>query len=88
MSHAHGNLLGILCLVFGALGERTVPDERARGSVSRWLRIGSVAMPAGFFVGGILSSEGDPSLGVLLVPLGGVCLLYALVRAGLAARRA
>jgi len=88
LAHAHGNLLGILCLVFGALGERTVPDERARGSVSRWLRIGSVAMPAGFFVGGILSSEGDPSLGVLLVPLGGVCLLYALVRAGLAARRA
>ena len=86
LAHAHGNLLGVLCLVFGALGERTVPDEPARRSVSRWLRIGSVAMPAGFFLGGILSYEGDPSLGILLVPLGGLCLLFALVRAGLAAR--
>jgi hypothetical protein len=43
-------------------------------------------MPIGFFLGGILNSEGDPSLGILLVPLGGLCLLVALVRTALAAR--
>lgn len=44
-------------------------------------------MPLGFFLGGILNFEGDPSLGILLVPLGGLCLLYALLRAALIARR-
>ena len=38
LAHAHGNLLGILCLVFGGLGERCVPDEAARARVSRALR--------------------------------------------------
>jgi hypothetical protein len=87
LAHAHGNLLGILCLAFAALGERAVPEERARVSVSRWLRIGAATMPAGFFLGGILGYEGDPSLAILLVPFGGACLLYALVRAALAALR-
>jgi hypothetical protein len=87
LAHAHGNLLGILCLTFAALGER-IPDAGARGSISRWLRAGSLLLPVGFFLGGILNSEGDPSLGILLVPAGAVCLLVALVRAGLAARRA
>jgi hypothetical protein len=86
LAHAHGTLLGILCLVFASVGERTVPDAPARRSISRWLRIGAAAMPVGFFLGGILGHEGDPSLGILLVPFGGGCLLVALVRAGLAAR--
>ena len=83
LAHAHGNLLGILCLVFASIGERAIPDEKARRSISRWLRIGAVSMPLGFFLGGILNFEGDPSLGILLVPLGGLCLLYALLRAAL-----
>ena len=87
LAHAHGNLLGILCLVFAALGERAIPDERARASISRWLCIGAVSMPLGFFLGGILNYEGDPSLGILLVPAGGLCLLYALLRAALVASR-
>jgi hypothetical protein len=88
LAHAHGNLLGILCLAFAAVGERAIPEPRLRGSVSRWLRVGAVAMPVGFFLGGIRAYEGDPSYGILLVPIGGACLLYALVRAALASRRA
>ncbi len=86
LAHAHGNLLGILCLFFGALGERTIADENKRASIAKWLSFGSVAMPLGFFLGGVLNSEGDPSLGIVLVPIGGVCLLVALVRAALASR--
>lgn len=86
LAHAHGNLLGILCLFYGALGERTVPDEIKRTSIARWLSVGAVMMPLGFFLGGVLNSEGDPSLGILLVPIGGVCLLVALVRAALVSR--
>jgi len=88
LAHAHGNVLGVLCLVYALLAERWVPDESTRCAVSRWLRAGSALMPLGFFAGGILNFEGDPSLGVVLVPVGGVCLLVALLRAALAARSA
>ena len=37
-------------------------------------------MPLGFFLGGILNSEGDPSLGIALVPVGAALLVVALVR--------
>ena len=79
LAHAHGTLLGILCLVFTLLAERHVP-EAIRSSVARQLRWGAVLMPAGFFLGGILNSEGDPSLGIALVPLGALLLVVALVR--------
>jgi hypothetical protein len=79
LAHAHGTLLGILCLVFAALAERHVP-ERIRAGVARQLRWGAVLMPLGFFLGGVLNSEGDPSLGILLVPIGALLLIVALVR--------
>ena len=81
LAHAHGTLLGILCLVFAALAERHVASDDARRKIARDLRAGAVLMPLGFFLGGILNSEGDPSLGIVLVPLGAVFLLVALVRA-------
>ena len=80
LAHAHGTLLGILCLVFAALAERNVP-EASRLSIARLVSWGAVLMPLGFFVGGILNSEGDPSLGIALVPLGAALLIVALVRA-------
>jgi hypothetical protein len=79
LAHAHGTLLGILCLVFAALAERNVP-EATRPSVARFLSWGAILMPLGFFLGGILNSEGDPSLGIALVPVGAVLLVVALAR--------
>jgi hypothetical protein len=87
LAHAHGNVLGILCLAFVALGERTSSDPVRRAGVARWLVPGCVLMPFGFLLGGVMNSEGDPSLGILLVPAGGVCLLVALVLAARAAAR-
>ena len=85
LAHAHGTMLGIVCLVFAALAERQIA-EASRPSIGRQLAWGSVLMPLGFFLGGILNSEGDPSLGIVLVPIGALLLLLALVRAALAAR--
>ncbi len=79
LAHAHGTLLGILCLVFAALAERNVP-EASRTSIARLIAWGAVLMPLGFFLGGILNSEGDPSLGIALVPVGAALLIVALVR--------
>ena len=83
LAHAHGGVLGLLCLVYGSVAERWL-DAARRESIATTLRWGAVLMPVGFFAGGVLNSEGDPSLGILLVPVGAVLLLIALLRAGLA----
>jgi hypothetical protein len=79
LAHAHGTLLGLLCLVFTALAERYVA-EPVRQTVARQIALGATLMPLGFFLGGILNSEGDPSLGIVLVPAGALLLVLALVR--------
>jgi hypothetical protein len=82
LAHAHGNLLGILCLVFALLGPRLVAGATQR-RVDTWLSLGAVLMPLGFLLGGVLNSEGDPSYGIVLVPFGGVCVFVALVVTGI-----
>jgi hypothetical protein len=85
LAHAHGNLLGILCLVFVSLGESISQDAARRARLATWLAVGAVLMPLGFLLGGVKSSESDPSLAILLVPCGGLALLVALVGAAHAA---
>jgi hypothetical protein len=79
LAHAHGTLLGMLCLVFSVVADKHLVDP-ARASIARLVRWGAVLMPVGFFAGGILNSEGDPSLGVVIVPIGAALLVVALVR--------
>jgi hypothetical protein len=43
----------------------------------------SVLMPGGFLLGGIWVYAGDPGLGILLVPVGGVLLFAAVLCAAL-----
>jgi hypothetical protein len=86
LAHAHGTLLGILCLVFAAVAEAHVAAP-IRGRVAAMIRWGAVLMPLGFFLGGVLNSEGDPSLGILLVPVGALLLVVALVRIALYPRQ-
>ncbi|MCY3003543.1 MAG: hypothetical protein NTV21_17245 [Planctomycetota bacterium] len=85
LAHAHGTLLALLLLAFVAVAERHLKEER-HAAIARDLRIGAIAMPLGFFLGGILNGEGDPSLFVALVPVGALFLVVALVRATLATR--
>lgn len=83
LAHAHGTLLGVVCLVFSALADAHVAAG-IRASVARQLRWGALLMPVGFLSGGILNSESDPSLGVLLAPVGAALLVAALLRMALA----
>ena len=80
LAHAHGTLLAILNLVFGVLS-RDMLDGSSRRVVlaSRCFLGATLLIPAGFFLGGVTFYEGDPSLGVLLVPPGAVLLLVAVL---------
>ncbi len=79
LAHAHGTLLALVNIVFG-LCLRVAPELTAgrEATISPALIAASIVMPAAFFLGGIGFFEGDPGLGVLLVPVGAVLLIVAL----------
>ena len=58
-----------------------VPAWRARKRTiaSTSLLAAGVLMPGGFFLGGVWVYGGDPGLGILLVPVGGVLLFVAVL---------
>ena len=78
LAHAHGTLLALVHVSFGLAMRATPPPALPHlGLISRSLVAASVLLPGGFFLGGIAFYSGDPGLGVLLVPVGGVLLLFA-----------
>jgi hypothetical protein len=89
LAHAHGTLLALVHLGFAAAA-RAIPDwpARPRGAASLGLRGAGLLMPAGFFLGGVWARGGDPGVGILLVPVGGVMLFVAVLLAALASKHA
>jgi hypothetical protein len=79
LAHAHGTLLGLINVAFGATGVRCLASESARARASWLLRAGATAVPAGFFLGGLAPAEGDPSLFIVLVPAGALLMLAGAV---------
>ena len=84
LAHAHGTLLALVQLGF-AFTVLQVPAWRARPRTiaSTSLLAAGVLMPGGFFLGGVWVYAGDPGLGILLVPVGGVLLFVAALLAAL-----
>lgn len=80
LAHAHGALVGVLHVLYGL----TLRSAPASSRTSQCLTLAGLLLPAGFFLGGIGIHGGDPGLGVLLVPVGGVLLVTALIRVALA----
>jgi len=80
LAHTHGTLLSLIHLVF-AVTTRMTPagDAGRRRLASSCLMSSSVLLPGGFLLGGIFLRAGDPGVGVLLVPVGGVLLLGAVL---------
>jgi len=78
LAHAHGTLLGLVNIAF-ALTVRLLPEwpARERGVASLCLRSATLLLPAGFFLGGLFIYSGDPGLGILLVPVGGLLLVVS-----------
>jgi membrane protein DedA with SNARE-associated domain len=79
LAHAHGTLLAVVNIAAG-LTARTVERFTLRSSVSFALIWAAILLPAGFFLGGIVIYDGDPGLGVWLVPIGAALLFYSIAR--------
>jgi hypothetical protein len=79
LAHAHGVLLGLVNIAFAVtLQSRGMRAEKAR-ITSASLLGASVLLPGGFLLGGIVVYGGDPSLGVLLTPVGAALLIVAVL---------
>ena len=87
LAHAHGTLLGLVNLAFAAtlrvLGAWPATRQRLASAA---LLGATVLMPAGFFLGGLFIYAGDPGLGVVLVPVGGLLLFAAILLTALAVK--
>jgi hypothetical protein len=82
LAHAHGIGLSLVQLGFAAsIGLAADLAGRLR-SAGRLLDGATMLIPAGFFLGGVVTYEGDPGLGVVLVPVGALLLVGAVGRVG------
>jgi len=86
LAHAHGTLLGLVHLAFAVSLPFLRLDSRRLRLASRSLVGASALLPGGFFLAGIRFYQGDPGLGIILVPVGAVLLLLTsgLTAAGVA----
>lgn len=77
LAHAHGALLSLVHLgaavTFDWLGKRA--SSQAAPLVSFYLTGALVALPLGFFLGGLTAVDGDPGAFIVLVPVGALFLL-------------
>jgi len=79
LAHFHADAMGLLNLVY---------RPYARGTAeSRALAVGSALIPVGFVLGGLAHTEGDPGLGILLVPVGAALVVSVAVRQAIRAWR-
>lgn len=87
LAHAHGTLIGLVHLGYAS----TLPHLGRRGGAttvaSRALFAATLLLPGGFLLGGVGASGGDPGLGALLIPVGGLALLVAASATAWATRR-
>lgn len=80
LAHAHGVLLSVLAIGFGAILH--LADDPAAGwqrTASACLMAATILLPGGFLLGGIYVYDGDPGAGVLLSPVGGALLFTAVL---------
>jgi hypothetical protein len=86
LAHAHGALLGLIHLAFASQRAGSSDDAGMIG-VSRALRVATLCLPGGFALGGLWFYEGEPGLGIALVPVGAVALIFACARLAWASGR-
>lgn len=87
LAHAHGALTGVVNIAFAVGATGLAWGDRGPARASKALRAGTVLLPGGFLLGGLWIHDGDPGLGVLAAPIGGVLLCGAIIATARAALR-
>lgn len=87
LAHFHGATLSLANLVYIRFASEPRMSENLRRSASNALVIGSLCMPAGFFLGGLSHPEGDPGFGILLSPFGAMLIVFTVCAHALSAWR-
>lgn len=87
LAHAHGVILALVVLAWGQSGASLIQPTARAAWVGHLLRAGATLIPVGFALSSIGASEGDPSLPILLVPVGALALIAALGRTAFGAWR-
>jgi hypothetical protein len=87
LAHAHGTLVALVNIAAG-LTLRAVPGSTLSPSASFAMLGAGVLLPLGFLLGGLVVYDGDPGVGVLLVPVGGLLLVYGVTGAARSLTRA
>ena len=83
LAHAHGTLFGLIHIAFAlTVHVAGTPNARWMRFASPCLMSASVLLPGGFFLGGVFIYDGDPGLGIFLVPVGAGFLLLAVLVTG------
>jgi hypothetical protein len=82
LGHFHGTMLSLVNIAAG-LSARSVEGFKLRPSVSFALIWSAILLPGGFLLGGFVTYDGDPGLGIWLVPIGALLMLYSVGRAAL-----
>lgn len=73
LAHAHAMGLALVVLAHAVAGA-----DRVGARTGHMLRVGSALVPLGFALGAVGHPESDPSLGILLTPVGAALVLFAL----------
>jgi hypothetical protein len=84
LAHAHGTFLALVNVAF-ALTVATLP--RAPRAASPCLLGALVAVPGGFFLGGLDPQGGDPGVGIVVLPLGALLLVVGIVATAVSVSR-
>ena len=78
LAHTHGTLLSLVHIAFANTAAKFFTTENGLLAwASVCLICAGLLLPIGFFLGGLFYYSGDPGIGILLVPPGGVMLLIA-----------
>ena len=85
LAHFHGATLALANLVYVRYAESPELDQNQRLWASRLLIWGSILMPVGFFLGGLIHFEGDPGLGIFIAPVGALFILITVAFQAVAA---
>lgn len=80
LAHAHGTLLSLIHIAFG-MSIAMFGDAKAwpRRLASSCLMGATILLPGGFFLGGVFFYDGDPGLGIFIVPVGAALLFVSVL---------